>query len=234
VVSRISFCLSFLVVALSGCASGASAKKPHAAHGNTFAPDEVAATDTTLSVESFSEVWRGDSPTSLLDAPSPRRARHLGKWEISGAFANPIASGEIVPAFQLIAPSGEVFSDLMVGEQAILVVFFASWSELCARKVDTVRTAAERVPGAKLVFVSLDGPETAQQVAGFMREHRLAEIPVVDGWENPAFLASYNPTSSLPHVAVVGKSGQLIAEQVGLRSGDGGRLEQALRRALTP
>lgn len=170
---------------------------------------------------------------SNRDIPlSYRRARYLERWEISGAFERTISYSQTVPNFQLVDfERGDAPQDL-VGKEAFVVVFFATWCELCVKKIETVQIATSRVPGAKLLFVSVDDETTKSHVAGFMREQRLEEIPVVDGLENPAFLASYNPSSSLPLVTVVGKAGDLIVSQIGLVFGDGQRLERALEIAL--
>lgn len=217
---------------LSACASSGPLQESREPRGHKHAKKARGAPFTPAGSPVALRLWHGDAPISPAQDPSLSPARKLGKWEISGAFVEPVAHGRTVPSFQLVSPSGEIPADFQVGEQALVVVFFASWSELCSHKMKTIRIATERVVGAKLVFVSLDGPDTIHHVPGFLREHRLSGAPVVNGLENPAFLASYNPTSSLPHVAVVGRYGSLVHEQIGLHSGDGVRLEEALRLAL--
>jgi hypothetical protein len=119
----------------------------------------------------------------------------------------------------------------VVGKEPLVVVFFATWCELCARKVKTVRRATSAEPGAKVLYVAVDGDDTKDHVPGFMREQRLSFARVMDGLAHPEFLRLYNPSQSIPLVAVVGRSGRLVDMQVGLRSGDGRKLEAALRRA---
>jgi hypothetical protein len=156
----------------------------------------------------------------------------LERWEISGAFERAISYGETVPEFQLVDFERPDSLQELVGKDAFVVVFFATWCELCVKKIDTVQIATARVPGARLLFVSVDDEATKSHVAGLMRERRLEDVPVVDGLENRAFLASYNPTNSLPQVTIVGRAGDLVASQIGLQSGDGIRLEGALELAL--
>jgi len=144
-------------------------------------------------------------------------------------------SHEAVPGFALTQGSGEKLeSQGLVGQRAFAVVFFATWCELCARKMPMIRRAFEKTPGVELVLVSVDSPVTYHHVPGFLREQRMGETEVVSGLEHPGFTQAYNPVSSIPLVAVVGRSGALVDYQIGLQSGDGPRLESSLRKALLP
>ncbi len=139
-----------------------------------------------------------------------------------------------VPSFQLVDLAGaELNSKELVGREAFAVVFFASWCELCAKKMPAIRRAAEKV-SVRLLLVSVDDADTWSHVPGFLREQHLGNEQVINGLEFPEFSRRYNPVSSIPLVVVVGKDGDLVDYQIGLHDGDGERLEASLRRARRP
>jgi hypothetical protein len=114
----------------------------------------------------------------------------------------------------------------------LVLVFFATWCELCSQKLKTVQRATREVIGASLLLVTVDDERTRHHVPGFLLEHGIPDAPVVDGLSHPDFLSRYNPASALPFVLVLGSDGQPVDAQIGLRSGDGQRLENSLRLAL--
>lgn len=175
-------------------------------------------------------------PSLPILAPPPARDRSesSGQAFISGAFTSPVQEGAPVPSFQLVEGRGAKRVEQIVGKEAFVVVFFATWCELCATKIETVKRATSEVPGARILLVSVDDEATASHVPGFLRERRLEGASVIDGLDHPSFVASYNPTSALPLVAVVGRDGSLVGAQRGLWSGDGQRLEQLLHQATAP
>lgn len=118
------------------------------------------------------------------------------------------------------------------GEGPMVVVFFATWCDLCSYKLRTVRRATKQIDGAELLLVTVDDARTKHHVPGFLREHGIPEAPVIDGLAHPEFLERYNPASALPFVLVLGRDGRALDAQVGLQSGDGRRLENSLRLAL--
>lgn len=121
---------------------------------------------------------------------------------------------------------------LVPGEQPLVLVFFATWCDLCSYKLDTVKRATSEVGGTDLLLVAVDDDVTKHHVPGFLREHHLSDAKVVDGLAHPDFVERYNPASALPFVLVLGNDGQPLDAQIGLRSGDGQRLEKSLRLAL--
>lgn len=168
----------------------------------------------------------------LLDKPPvdslPNRNERQSKHEFGGE----IVEGA-VPSFELTDLSGEsVSSRDLVGRQAFAVVFFATWCELCSQKMPLIRRAVEKTHGVRVLFVAVDTSDTWSHIPGFMREQRLDHAQVVNGLEFPEFVRGYNPVSSIPLIAVIGRQGALVDYQIGLHEDDGRRLESSLQSAL--
>lgn len=121
-----------------------------------------------------------------------------------------------------------ISSDVVFGTTPIAIVFFASWCELCATKIQMIRRALHKTGEVKTLWVAVDSEDTARDVPGFMREQRLADEAYIVASDHPDFSAGYNPISSIPLVVVIGKSGELVDYQIGVQPDDGPRLEQAL------
>ena len=122
-------------------------------------------------------------------------------------------------------------SSEMVGTTPLVVVFFASWCELSARKVPIIARAVQKTGHQITLWVAVDDEATKPDIAGFLREQRLGNQPFIVGDHYPEFVAAYNPIRSIPLVVVIGKSGHLVDYQVGLNDDDGPRLEEALQAA---
>jgi len=232
-----SLSVTCLVLGLVGCSSSAAggsllsrAEAAPSLPGRDAPSSDIVAQPPTSNVS----LYGVDEGTDRAPVPpSDRGARRLGLWDVSGEFTHPVSAGRSVPAFRLSSEREEGTLEF-VGNEAFVVVFFATWCELCVPKIEKVKRAMSAVPGARLLLVSVDDAKTASHVPGFLRERRLEQAPLVGGLEHPDFLGSYNPTSSLPAVTVVDRAGVLVETQDGLFDGDGRRLEAALARALAP
>jgi len=138
-----------------------------------------------------------------------------------------------VPDFELRTSSGvELDSAKLVGHEPFVVFFFATWCELCERKLESVQRALEQVGPMRMIPVSVDGPETWPAVAGYLKAVGVRE-PVVRGTEHPSFTLAYNPFATVPLLVIVGRNGGLVDYQLGLESEHEGRLVSSLRLAKT-
>ena len=145
-----------------------------------------------------------------------------------------IAPEERVPDFLLASKNCQVFdSHELVGKQPFVVVFFASWCSVCEHKMPALRQALmERAGELTPVFVSLDEPETWGETEAFLERHGLRPGVAVAGRDFLGFSLGYNPFRSVPVVVIVGRSGQVVDVQIGVREDDDQRLGFALDAAI--
>jgi thiol-disulfide isomerase/thioredoxin len=137
-----------------------------------------------------------------------------------------------VPDFKLRADNGQWFdSQQLVGEQAFMVVFFATWCQVCDLKLPLIRRALKAAGPVTLIGVAVDDPQTWPRVAPYLKRHGLKEMPVVRAQSFPMFAVSYNPFSAVPLVVVVGQNGGLVDYQVGYAPNDEQRLADAMQLA---
>jgi thiol-disulfide isomerase/thioredoxin len=162
----------------------------------------------------------------LRDAEAPESV-NLDELRVVGA------ESESVPEFELVLSDDSVVrSSDWVGQKPFVVVFFATWCQVCEIKLPLVKAALDREPGIGLLLVSVDEPDTWRHVPGYLRELHLADRPVVSALENPRFTMGYDPMGAVPLVVVVGRDGRLVDYQIGLSGNDAPRLLDALGRAV--
>src|SRR5262245_886667 len=66
-----------------------------------------------------------------------------------------------VPDFELRAANGAMLdSNALIGHEAFVVAFFATWCDLCERKLTSMQRALAQVGPMRVIPVSVDGPET--------------------------------------------------------------------------
>jgi hypothetical protein len=146
-----------------------------------------------------------------------------------------IAPDERVPEFLLATEACQIFdSRELVGRQPFVVVFFASWCSVCDHRVpllrDALRGRAEQVAS---LWISLDDAvDGSVETNAFLERHALARKSAVSGRDFLGFSFGYNPFRSVPVVVVVGRSGRVVAVQIGVRDGDDDMLERALDAAI--
>jgi len=136
-----------------------------------------------------------------------------------------------VPDFDLRSIDGQRFrSNDLVGEQAFVVVFFATWCHMCDLKMPLLRAALDAVGPLTVIGIAVDDAETFRAVPGYVQRHGL-RFPIVRAIDHPLFNISYNPFSTVPLVVVVGRNGGLVDYQMGYAPNDRERLIAAVRLA---
>jgi hypothetical protein len=138
-----------------------------------------------------------------------------------------------VPDFELKAANGaELDSQSLVGREAFVIVFFATWCDLCERKLTSMQRAMAQVGPMRTIPVSVDGPETWPAVSDYLQSVGIYE-PAVRAADYPSFALAYNPFATVPLLVIVGRNGGLVDYQLGLESEHEGRLVSSLRLAKT-
>jgi thiol-disulfide isomerase/thioredoxin len=136
-----------------------------------------------------------------------------------------------VPEFQLKSVDGRSYhSDQLVGDRAFVFVFFATWCNVCDKKLAAVRRALNRTGKVTMIGVSADDQDTWPAVMPFVKEHGL-EMPIVPALKYPKFAISYNPFQTVPLVVVVGRNGGLVDYQLGYQGDDEDRFVSAVQLA---
>ncbi len=152
--------------------------------------------------------------------------------EDTGEPFRALSPTERVPAFRVRTTSGSpVDSRELVGKSAFVVVFFATWCQVCEMKLPMLSRALEVIGGdIPVIGVSVDEPSTWHMVDGYLR--RLGfEHPTVRATDYPRFSTAYDPVSTVPAVAIVGRNGYLVDYQLGYGPSHPRRLLLALRIA---
>jgi thiol-disulfide isomerase/thioredoxin len=138
-----------------------------------------------------------------------------------------------VPDFSLTAYDGSrLDSTDFMGEEPFVVVFFATWCEVCDMKMPVLKSALEAAGPVLTILVSVDDASTWAHVPGYLKEHGI-RYPVVSAYAYPSFAASYNPFQAVPLVVVVGKNGGLVDFQMGFADSHEKRLTDAIALART-
>jgi thiol-disulfide isomerase/thioredoxin len=165
-------------------------------------------------------------PAFLYNEPTlPRESFDLEGVRFVGMDNGP------VPDFSVESYDGTAFeSDGLVGQEPFIVVFFATWCQVCDLKMPVLRNVLQALGPVKTIMVSVDDAETWPHVTGYLREHQV-QSPVVSAQAYPRFFASYNPFQAVPLVVVVGKNGGLVDYQMGFSETHQERLTNAIRLA---
>ncbi len=138
-----------------------------------------------------------------------------------------------VPDFVLASDRCDIYdSRELVGKRPFVVVFFASWCTVCEHKMPMLyRTLDAHREDITTLLVSLDDTDAWAQTQTFLRRHGWPSA-AVPGRDFVGFSIGYNPFRSVPVVVVVGRSGEVVDVQIGVKVGDEERLDEALDTAI--
>jgi thiol-disulfide isomerase/thioredoxin len=151
-----------------------------------------------------------------------------------GAFGDlPIVGMDdgAVPEFELAAPGGVLYSSkALVGQQAFVTVFFATWCDYCQVELKAMQQAFAKTGPLPVIPVSVDGPDTWQRVPGYLAAFGIHER-AVRASDYPRFAASYDPFDTVPLLVIVGRNGGLVDCLVGYDPAHAERLVDSLKLA---
>lgn len=181
---------------------------------------------------------RGGTPCLLIAlwgcSPAAPARPELATPEERGSPEEPfrvLSPYEPAPKFDVVASDGTRFdSEELLGKKPFVLVFFATWCRVCEMKVPEAAAVLREAAPMTVIGVSLDEPEDADQVPGFLARHRFS-FPTVSGTAHPRFALAYDPLQTVPVVAVIGPNGYLIDYQIGYSVTHRSRLAAALEIA---
>jgi len=215
-VTRLCSALALLIFSSTGCASTATPQ--------VEAP--VARTKNQNLEASIERALSLTSPATLYNEPTaPREPLDLDGLRFVGMDNGP------VPEFSVESHDGrQLRSADLVGHEPFVVVFFATWCQVCDMKLPVLKGVFDELGPITTIMVSVDDAETWPHVPGYLKEHDV-KFPVVSALAYPRFSASYNPFQAVPLVVVVGQNGGLVDYQMGFADTHQKRLSDAIRVA---
>jgi thiol-disulfide isomerase/thioredoxin len=121
-----------------------------------------------------------------------------------------------VPAFRVHTVAGDVFdSEEFIGKRAFMLVYFATWCEVCRMKLPMVRFVLARYAADLEVFgVVMDDEHTWHDVPTYLERYDI-DYELIRAEQFPRFAAAFSPSGLVPAVTVVDKNGYVLEYQHG-------------------
>lgn len=167
-------------------------------------------------------------------APVPDVGWQLTPSAETASLRTVLLPGEPAPDFQVETVDGwAIDSGQLVGRRAFAVVVFATWCEVCGLELPIVLRASRDQPEVSVIGVATDSSDTWHELPAYLARHGIT-FPIVQGSRYPHFTARYGAASTIPAIAVVGRSGMLVDHRVGFRRNDAQGLKTAFARAAVP
>lgn len=119
-----------------------------------------------------------------------------------------------------------------LGKDVIFVSFWATWCEPCKSEMPFLQSYHEKYQanGLTLVSVSIDGPDTAADVAPYIRRQGYTFPVVLD--EDGAIAQRHNPAGTAPFGILIGRDGRIVKRIAGFQPSEAPELERELRHLL--
>ena len=120
-----------------------------------------------------------------------------------------------VPNFKLESPDGAAFDSAeLIGREPFVMAFFATWCDVCALKLRSLRRALDDAGSMLVIPVSYDAPASRDRVSSYLRAFGFVE-PAVFASDCPLVAMSYNPFDTIPLLVIVGQNGGLVDYHLG-------------------
>lgn len=140
-----------------------------------------------------------------------------------------------VPAFRIRTVDGDVLdSEALIGERPFMLVYFATWCQVCRMKLPMVDFVLDRYGADLAVFgVVMDDRRTWHHVPTYLERYDI-DYELIRAEQFPRFAAAYSPSGLVPAVTVVDKDGYLLEYQHGYSRTHLASLIRAVTRAEKP
>lgn len=121
-----------------------------------------------------------------------------------------------VPAFRIRTVDGDVFdSEAFIGERSFMLVYFATWCQVCRMKLPMVDFVLDRYgPDLAVYGVVMDDASTWRDVPTYLERYDI-DYELIRAEQFPRFAAAYSPSGLVPAVTVVDKTGHVLEYQHG-------------------
>ncbi len=151
-----------------------------------------------------------------------------------GTTSSPAAKTKKIADFSLETVDGKTVSlSDYVGENVILLDFWATWCEPCLAAMPHLNEIyrKHKDDGFVLLSISMDGPDTVAEVRSYSQRHNL-DFPVLLDEESRA-VSLYNPKRSAPFSVLIAKDGTILHKRDGYQPGDEAAIEAEVVEALS-
>lgn len=162
-------------------------------------------------------------------AESPAEGREPGTAR--AAAAGPATLGAAMPAYTAQRLEGGPYELAAEKGKVILLNIWATWCGPCRYEIpELVKLQnAYGKDGFEVVGVSIDGPETASEIAPFVQKSGI-NYPIV--LDPRGVIADVFETNVLPTSALIDRDGKVVWTHIGVVEADDERLLSVLREAL--
>ena len=116
--------------------------------------------------------------------------------------------------------------------KVVLLNFWATWCAPCASELPHLQDMYDsyKDQGFVVVGVSMDGPETRDEVQPFVDRYGLGYPVVID--EDSRVGDLYNPTRAAPFNVLIGRDGTVVWQKEGYHPGDEEELRAQVEKLL--
>jgi peroxiredoxin len=144
-----------------------------------------------------------------------------------------VALGSTAPDFAARDIDGRsVTLSTHLHKDVVLLDFYSTWCEPCVTEFSHLRELYDtnKANGLVVIAISVDGPETAPNVSGFVRRNQLEFPMLIDADSRISSL--YNPRRTAPLTVLIDRSGTVVAVHEGYVPGDEEQLATEVSQAL--
>jgi thiol-disulfide isomerase/thioredoxin len=144
-----------------------------------------------------------------------------------------LPAGKAAPDFQTRDLNGNLVSPKAFRGHVLLMDFWATWCGPCRATIPILQRVQERFykDGVYVVGVSIDGPDTSDEIVSFAANHNIRYIVARPPANIPAVARSYR-FHGIPALYLIDKSGHVRWSGDGLAPNEEVHLTQLIRSLL--